>query len=495
MVAHVGLDPNKDINWVDASRRRGQAAVRRGQGRRLPRLSAGAAGAARQEDRPRDRQQRNGPAVVAVLLLHGGRATGTSSASIRSRPSGRCAPSSRRPTSAPPSRSGPRGSRDGGFTQRYDYALQTLKELPYNSGGSYDPEDTLRFYALRLHEVGMIKSTPAEAHRRGHRLALPERAEEGAEGVNDRARIARSCTAAARPRGMALVARRAARPRPSRRRKPPASGSMKIRGICVGPAYMAEELLRVEGFTDVQYVADDVRDRRSGVPSRAASSTSAGFVGPLLVRIDARDADRHAGRRPRRSASSCSAPSASDAIRDLRGKTSAFRGSARPASVPVAAWRPMSGSTRARTSTGSSSLRSEGERSCSPTGKVDAFLGFPPEPQELRAKEIGHVDRQQRAWTSRGRSTSAAWWSATASSCGKHPVATKRALRAILKASDLCAAEPERVARSFSSTRGYVQRYDYALQTLSDVPYDRWREYDPEDTRALLRAAAARGRA
>jgi NitT/TauT family transport system substrate-binding protein len=24
----------------------------------------------------------------------------------------------------------------------------------------YDPEDALRFYALRLHQVGMIKSTP-----------------------------------------------------------------------------------------------------------------------------------------------------------------------------------------------------------------------------------------------------------------------------------------------------------------------------------------------
>jgi NitT/TauT family transport system substrate-binding protein len=24
-------------------------------------------------------------------------------------------------------------------------------------------------------------------------------------------------------------------------------------------------------------------------------------------------------------------------------------------------------------------------------------------------------------------------------------------------------------------------RYDYALQALQDVPYDKWREYDPED--------------
>ena len=49
---------------------------------------------------------------------------------------------------------------DGGFRQRYDYALQTLTELPYDRWREFDPEDSMRFYALRLHEVGMIKSSP-----------------------------------------------------------------------------------------------------------------------------------------------------------------------------------------------------------------------------------------------------------------------------------------------------------------------------------------------
>jgi NitT/TauT family transport system substrate-binding protein len=47
-----------------------------------------------------------------------------------------------------------------GITDRYDYALQTLTELPYDRWREYDPEDTLRFYALRLHEAGMVTSTP-----------------------------------------------------------------------------------------------------------------------------------------------------------------------------------------------------------------------------------------------------------------------------------------------------------------------------------------------
>jgi NitT/TauT family transport system substrate-binding protein len=47
-----------------------------------------------------------------------------------------------------------------GYTARYDYALQTMQELPYGKWREYDPEDTVRFYALSLHDVGMIKMSP-----------------------------------------------------------------------------------------------------------------------------------------------------------------------------------------------------------------------------------------------------------------------------------------------------------------------------------------------
>ena len=42
----------------------------------------------------------------------------------------------------------------------YDYALQTLTDMRYDKWREYDPEDTMRFYALRLQETGMIKSSP-----------------------------------------------------------------------------------------------------------------------------------------------------------------------------------------------------------------------------------------------------------------------------------------------------------------------------------------------
>ena len=48
----------------------------------------------------------------------------------------------------------------GGFTDRYDYAEEALREIPYDKWREYDAEDTIRFYALRLHEAGMIKASP-----------------------------------------------------------------------------------------------------------------------------------------------------------------------------------------------------------------------------------------------------------------------------------------------------------------------------------------------
>ncbi|MEX2247267.1 MAG: ABC transporter substrate-binding protein [Dehalococcoidia bacterium] len=64
----------------------------------------------------------------------------------------------------------------------------------------------------------------------------------------------------------------------------------------------------------------------------------------------------------------------------------------------------------------------------------------------------------------------------------KHPVATKRALRAILKATDLCAREPERAAR-YVVDRGFTPyTYDEALDTITGVSYAAWREFNPADT-------------
>jgi NitT/TauT family transport system substrate-binding protein len=113
-------------------------------------------------------------------------------------------------------------------------------------------------------------------------------------------------------------------------------------------------------------------------------------------------------------------------------------------------------------------------------GKIDAFLAFPPEPQDLRARHIGRVilnSATDRPWSQ----YFCCLLGGDREYVRKYPVATKRVLRAILKASDLCASQPERAARQLVE-RGFTAQYDYALQTVSELPYDKWREYDPEDT-------------
>ena len=58
-------------------------------------------------------------------------------------------------------------------------------------------------------------------------------------------------------------------------------------------------------------------------------------------------------------------------------------------------------------------------------------------------------------------------------------------MRALLKATDLCASDPERVARLLierNVPQFYDWHYDYILQGLKDIPYGQWREFDPEDS-------------
>lgn len=87
-------------------------------------------------------------------------------------------------------------------------------------------------------------------------------------------------------------------------------------------------------------------------------------------------------------------------------------------------------------------------------GKIDGFLGFPPEPQELRARNVRHVvvnSALDRPW-----SEYFCMLAGNSDYVRKYPVATKRVLRAVLKAADLCATEPAVVARLCASGGGQV---------------------------------------
>jgi NitT/TauT family transport system substrate-binding protein len=112
-------------------------------------------------------------------------------------------------------------------------------------------------------------------------------------------------------------------------------------------------------------------------------------------------------------------------------------------------------------------------------GDIDAFLAFPPYVQEVRARNIGNVIVNiafDRPWSQ----YFCCMFMGNADFVRRNPIATKRVVRAILRAADICADRPDWVAQRVVD-RGVPSRYEYIRQGLSDVSYRRWREYDAED--------------
>ncbi len=202
------------------------------------------------------------------------------------------------------------------------------------------------------------------------------------------------------------------------------------------------------------------------------------YVGPFITRIDAGDpivviAGGHIG---------CFELFVTDrirAIRDLKGKTVAISGIGNPDHAFLASILVYIGLDPQKDIT--LAIHPPGEAmQLLAEGKIDGLLSFPPVPQELRARKIGHVlvnSALDRPWSQ----YFCCMVAGNREFVRKHPMATKRAVRAILKAADICALEPQRAARILLD-RDYVKRYDYALQTIQELPYAKWREYDPEDT-------------
>jgi NitT/TauT family transport system substrate-binding protein len=113
-------------------------------------------------------------------------------------------------------------------------------------------------------------------------------------------------------------------------------------------------------------------------------------------------------------------------------------------------------------------------------GQVDAMLGFMPEPQELRARGIGHVlisTLTDRPWSQYFCCLAAA----TRDFVRRNPIATKRALRALVKATDLCASQPELAARTMLA-RAVWPDQDRLLEAVKEIGFRKWRDFNPDDT-------------
>jgi NitT/TauT family transport system substrate-binding protein len=252
----------------------------------------------------------------------------------------------------------------------------------------------------------------------------------------------------------------------------------RVPSICRAPQYMTEELLHSEGFTDVNYITvQDTSDFTEAVADRDVDITMQ-YIGPSIMQVDAgKPIVVLAGIQP-----GCFELFGTErirSVRDLKGKTVAVQGFDASAYTFIASMITYVGLDPRKDVTWTTVPLSEAKQLLA-EGKIDAFLATPPDPQELRARGIGHVvvnSVTDRPWSQ---------YFCCMVVCHREfvstkPVATKRALRAILKAADVCAADPAGAAR-FLVDAGYAEHYDYALQALREIPYNKWREYDHEDT-------------
>ena len=111
--------------------------------------------------------------------------------------------------------------------------------------------------------------------------------------------------------------------------------------------------------------------------------------------------------------------------------------------------------------------------------KIDAFLTYPPWAQEVRDVRTGHVilnSAVDRPWSQ----YFCCMLIGNVDFVRRNPIATKRVVRAMMRANDICADKPDWVARHLVD-RGFVPRYDSVRQGLDDVSYRNWRDYDVED--------------
>jgi NitT/TauT family transport system substrate-binding protein len=228
----------------------------------------------------------------------------------------------------------------------------------------------------------------------------------------------------------------------------------------------------------VQYVKTSGNREFDGALASGEANLSMHCVAPLIIRLEAGDpvvmlAGGHVG------CYELFGTERVQTIRDLKGKTVAVPDLHSGPITFIASMAAYVGLDPRQDITWVAHPRAEAMRLLA-EGQIDAYLGFPPDPQELRAKQIGHVvvnSAVDRPWSQYFCCLVAG----NRDFVRKHPMATKRALRALLKAADVCALDPDGAAQSLVD-RGYTARYDYARQLMQELPYGKWRDYNPEDT-------------
>jgi NitT/TauT family transport system substrate-binding protein len=261
---------------------------------------------------------------------------------------------------------------------------------------------------------------------------------------------------------------------------PPETTSVRIVKypyICYAPQYVAEDLLRAEGFTDIHYPEGEMPTAISTIPRELAENKydfaiclgmhfvmgiDAGYPISIVSGV-------HAG------CFELFAHEGINSVADLKGK-SVGMAIANELFLSMASYVGLDPEKDVKVVSDFASNPLEQFAQ----GKLDAYMGIAPEPEILRSRGFNHVILRT--------ATDDPWSQYFCCMIAvnrdyprKNPIATKRVVRAILKAAELCSAKQEWTARQMVD-RGFLPNYDLALQTIKDIPYNNWRDYDLRDS-------------
>ena len=248
--------------------------------------------------------------------------------------------------------------------------------------------------------------------------------------------------------------------------------------ICYAPQYIADEFLLMEGFTDVQYISKGVDGSEAQTLVRDEADMSAALGVDWVFPIASGQpvvvlSGLHAG------CVEVFANASVRSIRDLKGKRLAVHGLGSPERYLLASVAAYIGLDPSRDIEWVLANPLEWGQMLL-DGKVDAIAGFPPMNYELHAQKAGHVILNtitDDPW----RHYFCCMLAVRREYLQAYPIATKRALRALLKANEMCTRQPE-LAATWLVKHGQAPSYEVALQTMQDIPYVAWRNYDPADS-------------
>ena len=265
---------------------------------------------------------------------------------------------------------------------------------------------------------------------------------------------------------------------------PPETTTLRIhkgKPACWAPLYVAEPLLREEGFTDIQYIFGHGPEVAK-MTKEGMIDLSAGFSAASMYNLEHQQhplkylSGLHAG---------CYALIGSEQHTfgcDLKGKT-VWAGAVKNDGPHIFFSTIVSYvGLDPRTDVNYAWVNKDEAIRLFRNGEIDAFMSFPPGAHELRHMGIGHllVDTNvDKPWSQ----YFCCMVAGHNDFITKNPVATKRAVRAILKANDIVARDPAMATRILVEKQVIKEsEYMQTLPELQHIPYMKWRDYNPEDT-------------